>query len=361
MFQTSSYLIVMCLVGVEEILTQEILKNHPQLTRGFFRRGVVTFKGNDFIFDEHFKLNSCLHREVFLGFGDWKNVTETHGHISSMVVREMFAPGKAPRSKDVQGKDQNKVEVGEAESLEEKILGIWREKQVCHPEGKLTLIIFDEKQAFVGRYLQGNDPKVMLPKKAPSRAYLKFAQAFQLTSLDQCLKNKTSILELGCVPGGASYYFLENGAYVWGVDPAEMNGDFLNEWSQQFKHLKFSAQNYHEVFHCLNSNLNTNSNINSSKNMSVNRKTLHFPKIDIIVNDMNLSPKQSLSILYEYASNIRPTYLVFTMKIVKLNEYAYFESYLEDLKRLGYKNVILNRMIKYCHREIMVVMKKIFI
>lgn len=73
-----------------------------------------------------------------------------------------------------------------------------------------------------------------LPIEAPSSAYLKIAEAFWRTGFTT--KKTDQILELGCAPGGASCFLLENGAQVWGLDPADMDRSILNNPNFHFLH-----------------------------------------------------------------------------------------------------------------------------
>ena len=79
------------------------------------------------------------------------------------------------------------------------------------------------KYTFVIKFCE---PIIELPEVAPSRAYLKIAQAcsrFKITS-----NKKLNWIEFGSSPGGASYYLLENFNKVVGVDPAQMDSLCLN-------------------------------------------------------------------------------------------------------------------------------------
>lgn len=84
----------------------------------------------------------------------------------------------------------------------------------------------------------GANPNLVLPEIAPSRAYLKIAEALIWTGYE-CNKNET-VLELGSAPGGASYAMVERGFKVYGVDNALMDEELLK--NPMFTHIKEPMQ-----------------------------------------------------------------------------------------------------------------------
>jgi hypothetical protein len=111
------------------------------------------------------------------------------------------------------------------------------------PEGAQTYVI--EKNTFYIIPIKrrfclefGATSPQELPPEAPSTAYLKISEAFWRTGFT--LKKTDQVLELGCAPGGASYFLLENSSMVWGVDPGQMDRVILN--NPNFTFLNKSVQ-----------------------------------------------------------------------------------------------------------------------
>jgi 23S rRNA (cytidine2498-2'-O)-methyltransferase len=63
--------------------------------------------------------------------------------------------------------------------------------------------------------------QIPLPPEAPARSFLKIAQAAAYWGID--FKNGDKVVEIGCAPGGISYFLLQQGAEVWGVDSSRMD------------------------------------------------------------------------------------------------------------------------------------------
>lgn len=78
--------------------------------------------------------------------------------------------------------------------------------------------------------------QIPLPESAPSRAYLKIAQAFHLFPKAR----QGMAIEIGSSPGGAAAFLLEQELKLIGVDPGEM--DQLILANQNFKHIKTPVQ-----------------------------------------------------------------------------------------------------------------------
>tara|TARA_R110000868_G_scaffold117600_15_gene312531 strand:- start:36572 stop:37423 length:852 start_codon:yes stop_codon:yes gene_type:complete len=77
---------------------------------------------------------------------------------------------------------------------------------------------------------------IKLPTQAPSRAWLKIAQAFSLFPKAR----SGNALEIGSSPGGASYFLRQQGLTLVGLDPGEMDSLFLSD--EGFSHLKTPVQ-----------------------------------------------------------------------------------------------------------------------
>lgn len=78
--------------------------------------------------------------------------------------------------------------------------------------------------------------QITLPDSAPSRAYLKIAQAFHLFPRAR----QGMAIEIGSSPGGAAAFLLEQNLKLIGIDPGEMDQRILAH--QNFKHIKTPVQ-----------------------------------------------------------------------------------------------------------------------
>jgi 23S rRNA (cytidine2498-2'-O)-methyltransferase len=140
----------------------------------------------------------------------------------------------------------------------------------------------------------GGMPRLVLPLKAPSRAWLKMEQALSWAGLDEphSLKGLV-VLELGCAPGGASYSLLGHGAEVYGVDTAVMDTDVLDysdpETGASFTHLRMAVGTL---------------------------APQHLPpEVDVVVCDINLAPGVIMPYLETICRRHRPAMLILTMKM----------------------------------------------
>lgn len=151
----------------------------------------------------------------------------------------------------------------------------------------------------------------ILPKEVPSRAYYKMAEAFEVFNLP--FDHQEQVLELGCAPGGASLFLLEQDLKVLGVDPAEM--DFRVTKNINFKHIK-------RPFESLTSN-----DFRS--------------EIDWIVSDINLPPTVVLKEVWRLLTFLNPTGLILTLKMNELKHLEFIATIREKMRSNGFKKVEL--------------------
>ncbi len=129
-------------------------------------------------------------------------------------------------------------------------------------------------------------PKLQKPESAPSRAYLKIAESFELAALQKIHIKR--VIELGCAPGGASIHLLERGYEVYGVDPALVEASVLE--NKNFHYLNLPVQEL------------TNEHLPGS--------------FQLLTSDMNLNPSQTIAFSYKILENLkhRPEVLLITLK-----------------------------------------------
>lgn len=94
----------------------------------------------------------------------------------------------------------------------------------------------------------GAVPPGKLPADSPSRGWLKMAEAAAWSRLPFAAGERCC--EIGCSPGGASWYLLQQGLHVTGVDPAAMGEKIVKH--PRFVHLRQRARNVdRQMFHNL--------------------------------------------------------------------------------------------------------------
>ena len=162
------------------------------------------------------------------------------------------------------------------------------------------------------------------PGEVISRAYWKMAEAlrwsqFPVAKGDLCA-------EIGSSPGGASQLLLENGMYVLGIDPAEMDQSLLDNTS--FAHIRARAEDL---------------------------KRSEFAKVRWMFVDANILPTQTLD-LVEAIVTSDETHIRGLLLTLKLADWALAEqipAYLDRLRSWGYKHVRV-RQLAFNRQEICV-------
>ncbi|MBH47901.1 MAG: hypothetical protein CME71_06985 [Halobacteriovorax sp.] len=162
---------------------------------------------------------------------------------------------------------------------------------------------------------------IELPPLAPSRAWLKIAQAFSLFPKAR----SGHALEIGSSPGGASYFLRQQGLELVGLDPGEM--DPLFKTDQGFTHLKKPVQD-------------------------VQPRDL-AKKFSLIAVDTNLPASMSVAEAIRVASwsgdVLKEVFLTIKLPAPKL--ISTLESHKRALRKLGLKT--LYKQLPSHHREIL--------
>tara|TARA_Y100000768_G_C23990825_1_gene692686 strand:+ start:10287 stop:11066 length:780 start_codon:yes stop_codon:yes gene_type:complete len=149
-----------------------------------------------------------------------------------------------------------------------------------------------------------------IPEGAPSRAYLKIAEACQKYEI-----NDPSLhwIEFGSAPGGASYYLCQNFHQVTGVDPAEMSPIVLNH--EKFLHIKKPIQN-------------------------LRPSDFDFKGYQFITSDLNLNPKQAIKEVLRCSQFFRSIQGIFmTVKIVKKDHVKHIPKFCQSFRNAGFKHI----------------------
>lgn len=206
-------------IGSEKSLKEEVALKYPELSFAYSRPGYITFKDNSGKFNIDSKLNLVFARAYGISLGRVKpeNLEEEVSKYKADVTHRFSLV-----SGEVSGETAN---LGDTilDIIEVKDGEFWLGMRKVYPESWR---------------ISGANPNLELPEAAPSRAYLKIAEALIWTNYEY--RGEESVLELGSAPGGASYAMLERGFKVFGVDNALMDEDLLK--NPNFKHIKEPMQ-----------------------------------------------------------------------------------------------------------------------
>ena len=196
----------------------------------------------------------------------------------------------------------------------------------------LDVVMVEEDEWHVGfhrvsdphsRYPGGLFP-LALPTDAASRAFLKFEEGLRWAQFPIGVGSRC--VDIGSAPGGGSQALLARGAFVLGVDPAEMDPRVLA--NPNFTHLR--------------------GKINQLK-----RKL--FRKSRWFLTDMNVAPNYTLDALEEIVmrEEVAARGLLFTLKFFEWKLADELPEYLSRVKSWGF-NHVKARQLQYNRQEIMV-------
>ena len=326
----SNFLLMTCNFGSEKALVHEVTKSTKDLTLGFSKKGFVTFKSKTEI-PHDFHLNLVFGRIQALSVGQFKIVQDQIAPLSDFVNTLLK---KYPTSLiHVSARERFDKEKDDLnfKKIVEKFQVLFK-NHVPHPEYIIDLVFLEEDEVWVGFrkifkddfLLPGNIPEIPLPSEAPSRAYLKIAEAF-LSYQPEILPGET-VMEIGSAPGGASYYLLTQGFKVIGVDNAQMDPIVFHH--KHFLHLK--------------------------KNASAVMKKDFTDKVKWLAMDINVKPEiafMELKKLLPELVDLKGALL--TLKMPKTDGYLEVPEYLKRLSKLGFKNLKAKQLF-YNKQEIFI-------
>jgi 23S rRNA (cytidine2498-2'-O)-methyltransferase len=288
----------------EDHLKEELRHRFPNLKLSFSRPGFLTFKntGKEFTLDqlsnEHFAFSRT--HGLCLGPINEENLQEEINGYAKDYLISTYNIHKWSRN--------GKKAISDINESSDFIFDV---------------IEVDRKKVWLGLHLQskysnkapGGFTKTTRPSESPSRAYLNAAELNSSFNLN--LEKEDIILDIGCAPGGISYYFLENGNQVIGVDTAEMS-PVCNEFSN-FKQIKMPIQKI--------------------------EKARLKKKIDWIYVDLNLQPglsiKEGLRISKEF-SNLKG--LIFNIKTPTPEICERIEEFIYKVNVLKFKKVFVTQL-----------------
>jgi len=320
-------------IGNETLLKEEIAKFYPELTLSYSRKGFITFKNT----------------------GNIKYDLKSIGKLDvAFATRTGICLGKA-RPEDL--KETLEKTLKENEIAQEKCMihsfsvntdYTFHAQEILEtqvnehtPINKVVidLIALGEKEVWFGIHSVGKNTtpypnsqsSIELPQEAPSRGYLKIAQAVEQFNINFTANDNW--IDFGSAPGGASYYLLEKGCKVWGVDPGKMNKVVTR--NRRYQHLSKSVQDL-------------------SQEELPDRIDIHW-----IHADLNLNAKQSikevLRIAKKYNHNLRG--MIFTVPVVRKETISEIEKYEDQFYDWGFTN-ITSRQLPSHKQEYVIIAKR---
>ncbi len=245
----AQFLYFITVVGNEKLLKSEIELYYPWLKFSYSRPGICTFKNTSryLSLEEISQLSFCF----ALTWGETiaiKKLTEiNHESLTSLQL-------DYPQS-ELHFYQLDHLGIIDSWTLPITSIPAERKLDIIRTHRDEVLLGFRHKDRWNSPWMRKFSAK---REDVISRAYYKGADAFPMFLPNQ---KEANVLELGSAPGGISQFLLEQGHYVLGVDPAQMDNRLIEH--PQFKHVKTSIQDFQ----------------------------VSQDKFEIIVSDMNLSPK----------------------------------------------------------------------
>lgn len=247
-----------CFPSSNAWLRRDIARHHPELRLAFSSPGLVTWKGAAGANSP--TLESPLALVDGVGLGRAKDEGEliqlTHNAARALSARAPVALHlyDSPIDPDTRG-ERDAVETTDAATLRASLLqgSVFVTSPHCKPGDIIVDVVRLRERPgsyFVGWHQQRGDrpsvaggvPAHPVHPDAPSRAYSKTWELLGLAELQVELGD--TVVELGASPGGGTWAWLEQGAHVTAIDPAEMAkglDEFARQRGVRYRHWQVSA------------------------------------------------------------------------------------------------------------------------
>lgn len=209
------------------------------------------------------------------------------------------------------------------------------EQKIVAPNKSYSLIMMtDPDQFWLGQFQslpeEGGDllgAKIDLPLEAPSRAYMKIAEASAIHQLK--FRNKT-VVEFGSAPGGAVYFLLQEGAKVIGVDPGEMDQSISK--NPNYQHFSVPIEKMRRD---------------------------QFPEnVDWVLSDINLPPSVVVREIRQIFEKHPPTEgFILTLKMTKNDFVGRLDNFRTQFQKMGFKNTYF-RYLPAHKQEVMLLARR---
>ncbi len=343
------FLFVVCQIGAESALKQELARRWPEFRLAFSRPGFVTFKlppDNDW--GDNVDLPSVFARTCGYSLGKvagdnaesladqiWQAVGDhsvDHLHVwqrdPCMPGDHEFEPGLSPLASEA-----GRILAGRrpAQLARDRMFPV---NLVARPGQRvLDCVLVEPNEWWFGWHQAaslpsrwpGGTPKIDMPAEAVSRAYLKITEALLWSRLpiaagDHCV-------EIGSSPGGSCQALLDRGLMVTGVDPVDMAPAVLEH--PNFTHIKARGADL---------------------------KRREFRHVKWLTADSNVAPKHTLDTVEHIVTNrqVNIQGLLLTLKLIEWHLADHIPEYLERIRSWGYP-LVKARQLAFNRQEICVV------
>lgn len=295
-----AFLLIGCQGGAEAALSSRQQAVLPQVTRGAWRRGVVTFRlggsadssagfdpPDDFFPDLIFARSVIRSYGQVTAAGDAERIEAIGGLVPPAAWDNIHVWPRDPRMEEVVGPIRRRLLAvhGKPESLD----------PVARPGDVVLDCVIDQPDRWwIGWHRAGCPSScwpggrypVELPADKVSRAWLKLDEAVATFAIP--LEPGQRACELGAAPGGACQRLLEAGLDVVGIDPAVVDAavaahERFEQWRMRARDVRLRA----------------------------------FRGFDWIVADMNIDPTSTLEAIGRVvtAPGVRPVGVIATLKL----------------------------------------------
>lgn len=219
------FIFTTCQTGAEAVLKREIAREFPEWKFSFSRPGFLTWKAPDTDHGQLWGLPLVFARHWGVSLGQ-----STEAELLTKLTGLIAEVGRPAAIQGFSRSPETEVPAPSQELLTSlrQALGVAGSGELKPEDLVMDVILMDEGKYWVGyhRHERGRLARpggyfdLPLPEWAPSRAYLKVAEAAERWSIP--FERGDRAIEIGSAPGGACAYLLERGLDVIGVDPGAM-------------------------------------------------------------------------------------------------------------------------------------------
>ena len=353
---SSHFVFVICQVGSETTIKNEVARKHPSLRFSFSRPGFVTFRVPDEVArDRKFELNCAFARTWGFSLGKavgtdghqlardvWKPFVERypadvlaqfkHLHVWQ---RDRFVPGDSDFEPGItplaEGIGELILEQQPDVAITHNSIALNEDAQVG--DRVLDCVVVEPNEWWFGWHRAnsvetrwpGGVPDVDAPDTMISRAYLKIEEALRWSEWP--IQAGDRFVEIGSSPGGSCQALLDRGCIVTGIDPAEMDPLLLA--NPNFTHVRSRAK-------------------------KVERND--FQPFRWLAMDANVAPKYTLDTVEAIVTQpqVRIAGLLLTLKLTDLALSAELPLFHKRIRSWGYRRVRA-RQLAFNRQEVCVV------
>lgn len=312
---SAEFIFATCQPGAEALLKREVSQEWPMFKLAYSRPGFLTFKvAPDAEVAAGFDLKSMFARSygISLGRAEGSSLLDRATFTAALAGQKL--PGKLRLNVFERLTENGKTVEIERQIRQQAQAGLFLDEPVAQNDGEVVLdvVVVEDDEWWIGWHLHsrklhrpwvGGIAPILLPKVAPSRAYLKLEEGLVWSGLP--MREKDRVLELGCAPGGASLALLERGLEVLGVDPADMDQSVLAR--PAFRHVRLQAK-------------------------QLRATDLGGRSVEWLVSDMNVAPQDTIEAIRRALDLCGREQVLGALLTLKLNAWSDAEAVLDALQ-----------------------------